>query len=198
VELDRQSLAGSPDVSVGSLVGTVPILVVAGLPEREAWWYVAGSSCVHTAYVLCLAGAYERTDFTLLYTVARGLAPAIAGVVWLDDDLSLLGGVGILLVSIGIGSLVRLKSGELAGLRWALATAVCIATYTVLDGAGTGAGDESLRYLSAVLFLSTMLIIGVVVVRRRWDAVVNEVRTGLMPRLAAHRSVSCRAREKRQ
>ncbi|MGY9072147.1 MAG: EamA family transporter [Acidimicrobiales bacterium] len=175
-------------VSVGSMVGTIPILLIYGLPERPAWWYVAVSSCVHTVYFLCLAAAYERSDFSLAYPVARGVAPAIAGVagvVLLDDVLSALGVIGIVLVSLGIGSLVRITADGASGLKWALATGGCIAAYTVIDGAGVRAGEESLGYVAAVLLLSALLVTFVVLMQRPLGVVVEELRRGYVAAVGA-------------
>ena len=154
-------------LAVGGASGAV-ILVFAGLPEASAIPWLVGSVAVHVVYPLTLVAAYDHADMSVAYPIVRGVSPvlvAIAGVALLDDSISRWGVVGILAITIGVMSLIggRISPREAV---WPLACGVSIAGYTVLDGGGVRAGGESLRFLAAVFFFTTIALTAVVVARR--------------------------------
>ncbi len=113
-------------------------LLLTGLPERDAWPWLALSACVHVAYVVCLARAYGAGDFSLAYPLARGggaMVAAIGGIALLDDQLSALGYVAILVITGGLMSFVR-PGTSWDSVRWALVVAVLIGCYTLADAVG--------------------------------------------------------------
>jgi drug/metabolite transporter (DMT)-like permease len=119
-------------------------------------------------------GSYRRADFSQSYPIARGVAPVLvsfAGLVFANEHLSAEGLCGVLSIVVGIVAL-SLRRGDAStrrrGVRWALATGVAIATYTVVDGFGVRASHDALRYAAPLFALqSTLWLIGVVAVRRR-------------------------------
>ena len=66
--------------SWGLLLGAIiflPALVQAGPPPARVWPYAVASAAVLLGYYTCLARAYDRGAFSLVYPVARGTAPAM-------------------------------------------------------------------------------------------------------------------------
>jgi drug/metabolite transporter (DMT)-like permease len=61
---------------LGAVVFT-PTLVPAWPPPAGVWPFVGASAVVYVAYYGCLARAYGDGDFSLVYPVARGTAPAM-------------------------------------------------------------------------------------------------------------------------
>lgn len=123
---------------------TVP-LVVVGLPDRDAWPFLAITAVVHVPYVVALAHAYHVGDFSLAYPLARGggaLAAAIGGLVLLDDRLSIPGWLAVAVVTAGLASFVR-PGTSAAALGTALFVAVAIGAYTVADTAGVRRADST-------------------------------------------------------
>jgi len=113
-------------------------LLITGLPERDAWSWVALSACIHIAYVVCLARAYGAGDFSLAYPLARGggaMVAAVGGIAFLDDHLSALGYLAILVITGGLVSFVR-PGTSWDSIRWALVVAVLIGCYTLADSVG--------------------------------------------------------------
>ena len=113
-------------------------LVLTGLPARDAWPWLALSACIHVGYVVCLARAYGAGDFSLAYPLARGggaMVAAIGGVAFLDDRLTVLGYVAILVITGGLVSFVR-PGTSWDSIRWALLVAVLIGCYTLADAVG--------------------------------------------------------------
>lgn len=139
-------VVGAASVFVGGIL-FAPVLV-GGFPVPKAVWpYVSTSALVMVAYYSVLGYAYQRGDFSLVYPVARGSAPALIALwaaVFLGESPSPRGVAGIGLVLLG---LVVLGGGPLwirrrhwktlaPGLLPAFVVAVLISVYSVVDGAG--------------------------------------------------------------
>ncbi len=141
--------------SWGLLLGAViflPALIQAGPPPARVWPYAAASAAVLLGYYTCLARAYDRGDFSLVYPVARGTAPAmltIWAIVFLGERPSAVGIAGIALI---LGGLVVLggapmlvgRGGERGweavrthtrGTGPAFLVALLVSVYTAIDGA---------------------------------------------------------------
>ena len=99
---------------------------------------MASLPCIHIAYVACLAQAYGAGDFSLAYPLARGggaMVAAIGGIAFLDDRLTVLGYVAIVVITGGLVSFVR-PGTSWDSIRWALLVAVLIGCYTLADAVG--------------------------------------------------------------
>lgn len=103
-----------------------------------------GSIVLHSIYGIVLSKAYEKSDFSLAYPIARGLGPLIVvavGIIWLNEPATILSVIGSLLIFAGIYILysgLHIRTG-LQSLRAALQSpypiivGVCIASYTLFD-----------------------------------------------------------------
>ena len=63
-------------VVIGGLASLLA-LPFTGLPPRELWGFAAASVLVEAVYFLALSSAYKDHDFSLVYPIARGAAPAL-------------------------------------------------------------------------------------------------------------------------
>lgn len=129
---------------VGGL-GYAPLLaVLPGLP-RAAWPYVVVSGLAQAAYSLALTRAYALGDFSLVYPLARGAAPALLALwaaLFLGERPSRVGVLGLALLLLGllvVGGLfgrgaTRVRPSH-AALAAALGVALAISVYSVVDGA---------------------------------------------------------------
>jgi drug/metabolite transporter (DMT)-like permease len=134
-------------------------LVLVGLPARDAWPWLALSALIHIAYVVCLAEAYGAGDFSLAYPLARGggaMVAAIGGVAFLDDRLTLLSFVAIVVITGGLVSFVR-PGTSWDSIRWALLVAVLIGCYTLADAVGARR-TEGIAYVLAT-FVATAITV---------------------------------------
>ena len=124
----------------------VGVQLIWGMPwQGYAWGALSG--CTHLPYTWLLAKAYTHGDFSVSYPVARGGGAALAavgGVVFLGDHLSTLEVLGIAIVVAGLMLLAYGATGP--NIAMALAVAVTIGTYTVLDAKGARV-TESLGYI---------------------------------------------------
>jgi drug/metabolite transporter (DMT)-like permease len=138
-------LARERDVEAATAVALLALVGVLVLPAALTWRvdgdavpYIAGSAVLELAYVALLAAAYRRFELSLVYPVARGLAPVLALVIVVlagGARPSTAGVLGVLVVSAGV-LLVRGARGSLAGLALGATIAAAIAGYTVVDRYG--------------------------------------------------------------
>jgi multidrug transporter EmrE-like cation transporter len=89
---------------VGALV-YLPLLV-QGLPiPAQIWPYAIASALLEAAYFMALIHAYDRNDFSLVYPIARGAAPAfltIWGALLLGESPHPVGISGLAVLLIGL------------------------------------------------------------------------------------------------
>lgn len=156
------------------IVIALPVLSWTGLPAREAWPFLAASVAVHLGYYLALVGAYRHGDLGLTYPVMRGLAPllvAAASTAVLGEPLSAFAWAGVLAVSAGVVG-IGLSRGNAGGhpakaLRYAVANAVIIALYTVIDGLGVRASGNALAYVATLFVFEGLPYFALVMWQRR-------------------------------
>jgi drug/metabolite transporter (DMT)-like permease len=176
-------------VALMLLIGVIAFAPVAALTWRVdagAVPYIAASAALELGYFAFLAAAYRAADVGLVYPVARGSAPVLAllgAVVILGNSTSTGQILGVAAVTIGIllvcGVGVADATSDRRGVALALATAVFIAGYTLVD-------KEGLQHAAAIPYIELVLIgpavvYGAVVARTRG---VGAMRGEATPRLA--------------
>jgi drug/metabolite transporter (DMT)-like permease len=135
---------------VGAIVGA-PAAVFFWELHAGVWPYLVATSALELAYFVLLAYAYNRAELSVVYPLARGLAPVLvlAGAVAFTGAGTTPRQVGgVLLVGSGI-LLVRGLRGR--GALLAVAIACAIASYTVVDKHGV-------THASPVAYLELMSI----------------------------------------
>jgi drug/metabolite transporter (DMT)-like permease len=135
---------------LSGLLALVIVVFYSGLPPREMWLFAIISMLLEAIYFILLCIAYSDHDFSLIYPIARGAAPALL-VVWtaifLQEELTTGGYIGLAMITIGmmvIGATALLQSkGEkvhLKGILTALTVALVISMYTFIDGFAVKSG----------------------------------------------------------
>ena len=159
---------------MGALVA-LPLLAMIGLPPLSAAPYIAASLVVHIGYYIALAGAYKHGDLGLTYPIMRGTAPLLvaisSGVVLgeaptpLAGILGITGGVALVGLSHPGDALHHRKA-----LTYALANALIIAVYTMIDGKGVrgtvAAGHSAASYVTVMFVLDGLPYPSLVWLRR--------------------------------
>ena len=154
---------------------TIPALIAVPflpLPDPQAFPYLAASVFIHWGYYYLLVSAYKFGDLSLVYPIARGAAPlmvALSALFFINENMSLQGWVGLILVSAGILALALFSSRQekpFMAVAFALATAMTIATYSVVDGVGIRASSDPFSYI-AWLFILEGLVFFIIVVPRQ-------------------------------
>jgi drug/metabolite transporter (DMT)-like permease len=138
-------LARERDTEGASAVALLTLVVVLALPAALTWRveggaipFIVGSAALELAYIALLATAYRRYELSLVYPVARGLAPVLALLLVVaagGAKPSKLGVIGVLAVALGV-LLVRGVKGDLGGFAFGIVIAAAIAGYTVVDRYG--------------------------------------------------------------
>ena len=158
-------IARSPDnqatTAVAIFCGTLiamPFALLLWNVQAAAWPFIAVSSVLELVYFILLTTAYRRAEMSLIYPIARGMAPVIVliisivfGVAWTP-----LQALGVAFVGGGV-ILVRGLRGPA---RWAdVALALCVATtiagYTLIDKQGVTYSDP-ITYLFLILVPSAL------------------------------------------
>ena len=130
-------LVGFALIGVAITVGAVVIVLVSSAPAPASWPFLLASAALHVAYNLLLMRSYRLGEFGQVYPLARGTSPwlvAIAAAVFVGEQLSVLRLVGVLVISLGLGTLVFVGGVPGRAARPAIAaavlTGVAIAAYT--------------------------------------------------------------------
>ncbi|MBI3162417.1 MAG: EamA family transporter [Chloroflexi bacterium] len=120
------------------------IIFFTGLPPRSMWGLAIVSMILEAIYFILLCIAYSDHDFSLVYPIARGAAPALLvlwSAVFLREQLTVAGYIGLAMITGGmivIGATTLIQSdGEkphLRGILTSLSVALIISIYTFIDG----------------------------------------------------------------
>jgi drug/metabolite transporter (DMT)-like permease len=156
---DDRELAAWGQFIAGALL-FLPVLVVAGLPDRDSWVFLATSGVVHLGYIYALVSAYHHGDFSLAYPLARGsgaLIAAVVGAIAIGDSLHAGEWVALVVVAVGLASLVR-PGAPGAEIGYALLTGAFIGTYTVIDTAGARRTDNGFVYTCALMIVASLTL----------------------------------------
>jgi drug/metabolite transporter (DMT)-like permease len=162
VKSSRDVLLDMTLVILGGAAAAAPFLFFVAAPAREAWPYLAASVVSHVGYYIALVGAYRAGDLSHGYPIMRGVAPllvSICALAWLQEAPTPMEWLGVLLICGGVLSL------GLAGFHWrtsrvstgwALANAVIIATYTLIDAAGVRLSGSPAGYVLWLFVLDAL------------------------------------------
>lgn len=154
------ALARRPDVPAATalafcfaVLAFAPVAAVRWEVGAEAIPYIVVSSAFELAYLALLAAAYGRAELSVVYPVARGLAPVLVlaiGVAALGVGSSATETAGVLLVGAGVLLVRGLGGASSTGVAFGLAIAACIAGYTLADARGVDHADP-IAYLVVVM-----------------------------------------------
>ena len=127
------------------------ILLIVGLPPRSMWVFAMVSMLLEAIYFILLSNAYTDNDFSLIYPIARGTAPAflmVWSILFLHEELTSGGmlGVGLIvcgMIVIGATSLIQARGSRvhIKGILIALTVALIISLYTLIDGTAVKNGS---------------------------------------------------------
>jgi drug/metabolite transporter (DMT)-like permease len=150
---------------VGASVGA-PVAVIFWHVHAAAIPYLVAAALFQLAYIALLIAAYAHADVSVVYPLARGVAPVlvlVVGVAALGTSVSPLQAVGVGAVGCGVLLVrgLRLETSALLGVLLALAVAGCIAGYTLIDKYGIQHASP-LSYVELEMLLPAVVYAGVV------------------------------------
>jgi drug/metabolite transporter (DMT)-like permease len=143
-------------------LATLPLLPFVEAPAPAVWPYIGASMAIHIAYYVALVGAYRAGDLSHGYPIMRGLAPllvSLSALAWLGEAPTPMVWLGVLLICGGVLSLgfagFRWRESRVS-LGWALANAVIIAAYTLVDAAGVRVAARPETYVAWLFVLDAL------------------------------------------
>lgn len=142
---------------IAAAISAVVLGATRTLPAA-GWGWAALSGAVHVPYLVALAAAYTRGDFSLAYPLARGggaLLAGIGGIALLGDDVDIWSGAAIVTVAAGMALLAVGASGP--QVRVALFVAVTIGVYTLIDSHAARSVDD-FTYVFAVFVMGGVFV----------------------------------------
>lgn len=168
-----------PALNTALLVGAMALLAAPALPflplpASASWPYLLGSVAVHQAYYAAMAAAYRHGDLSLTYPLMRGMPPllvACVGSLILEDKASPSLWLGVGAISLGvlwIGGFHRMiGQGHILPTLAALATALLVAAYTLIDGMGVRLSQNPVAYALWLISLNALPYVGRVCLTNR-------------------------------
>jgi drug/metabolite transporter (DMT)-like permease len=150
---------------VGAVVGA-PVAALYWRLDDGVWPFLAATSALELAYFALLAFAYTRAELSVVYPLARGLAPVLVlagAVAFTEVGTTSRQVVGVLTVAAGI-MLVR-GVGRGRGALLAVTIACAIASYTVVDKHGV-VHASPVAYLELMSVVVGVAYTGWIVARR--------------------------------
>jgi drug/metabolite transporter (DMT)-like permease len=169
---------------IGSLL-FLPALAFLGLPARSTWLLLCISAFVEAGYFVVLSYAYDDADFSLVYPIGRGAAPALIAVwsiLFLGETLTAGGIAGLVVIIAGlliVGSSCLFQADgrrHLGGIWLALLLALTISIYSVIDGAAVKRTGP-LSYAALIYFVSCAYSTPFVLRRHGWQKLKAELAT---------------------
>lgn len=171
-------------LAFGALLN-LPLLIIDVIPDG-VWPYALASALVEAAYFMILIRAYNRGDFSQVYPIARGAAPAFLAVwamLFLGERVEPAGIIGLMLLLSGLivvgggrfWSKPRAVTLNASAIVAALAVALCISIYSVIDAAAVRIMPPA-SYNVLVLGLTAIFITPVVITRYGYRSIIAEGR----------------------
>jgi drug/metabolite transporter (DMT)-like permease len=148
------------------ILGQAPLAALSLLfvpaPMIECLPFLLAGIALHVGYQFFLPLSYKYGDLTLVYPIARGIAPLIVAsisVLFLGVELNTAEFVGVLTIGAGIMSLalVRKSNGQRNGkaVVLALITGCFIASYSLVDGTGARIAGTAIGFYGWLAIGST-------------------------------------------
>jgi drug/metabolite transporter (DMT)-like permease len=162
-------------------------------PAPQAWPWLALAALTHFAYYGLLIRSYDIGDMSVVYPLARGLAPVLTSIVAFivfGESLSVGQVIAVALISLGI---MALSLGVGAGgqsVTFALATGVSVASYSFLGGVGVRAAGTVLGFQACLEIVTGAGMVGFALATRGRDLLPYARRHGATGLLAGIISIA--------
>src|SRR5208282_4114627 len=166
IKVGLDPLSATTLIAIGSAVVGFVCLPFAGMPAAAAWPWLIASALIHLLYFAALIESYRTGDLGQVYPIARGSAPlmtAAASAAFVGEELSIASWSGIAVLAAGVLLLSARGGRSLAtidrrAVGFALATALTICAYSVVDGVGARVSRNPESYV-LWLFIGNALLL---------------------------------------
>ena len=157
--------------AVGLALG-VAALPFVDWPAPQSLKWLALTAVAHFAYYALLIRSYDLGDMSVVYPLARGLAPvltSLAALLAIGETLSAGQWLAVGLVSLGVMALSLGAGASRAAVGFALATGVTVASYSFLGGVGVRAAGSVLGFQACLEIVTGAGMVGYALLFRRRD-----------------------------
>jgi len=137
-------------IAGGASLVSLLALPFVPLPATASWPWLVASIAIHQLYYALVAAAYRAGDMGHTYPLMRGTAPLLVALVsapLLGETLSAHAWIGVMLICGGILLLALHRHAAPRATLMALANALVIALYTLVDGTGTRLSGNAVSYV---------------------------------------------------
>jgi uncharacterized membrane protein len=168
-------ISGWATTAAGAAFGLV-VLAAAGLPPARSLPFIFSSGALHAAYMVALTRAYDHGELSLVYPIARGVAPVLAtagALAAFHERLPDPAYAGIGLITLGVlllGFLSHRAAADSASriasaIGWSLLAAATIAAYTLTDRQGVRLASPA-SYIGVLFLVLTGFLTAFVAMQR--------------------------------
>src|SRR5690348_6329277 len=161
-------------------------------PAAESWKWLLLTAAVMFGYYVLLVRSYGAGDMSVVYPLARGLAPVlttVAAALAIGETLNAGQTAAVALISLGIMVLALSAGAKRNAVLLALATGVSVAAYSFFGGLGVRAAGTVLGFQACLEIVTGAGTVGYVAVVRRADIGAYVRRNGALGVLAGVISV---------
>jgi drug/metabolite transporter (DMT)-like permease len=161
-------------------------------PAPASWKWLALTACIHFGYYVLLVRSYGAGGMSVVYPLARGLAPAVttlAAALLIGETLNVGQTVAVSLISLGIMALSFGTGARREAVLLALATGLSVAAYSFCGGLGVRAAGAVLGYQAWLEIVTGAGTVGYVAAVRRGDLLAYAHKQGALGLLAGVISV---------
>jgi drug/metabolite transporter (DMT)-like permease len=177
--------------AVGLVLGLAALPFV-DWPAAPAWKWLALTALMQFGYYALLIRSYTIGDMSVVYPLARGLAPVLATLVAflaIGEALNAAQLGAVLLISLGIMVLSFGSGAGRAAVGYALATGVSVAAYSFTSGMGVRSGGTVLGFQACLEIVNGVVMVGVALLTRPRAAVAYVREQGVRGAMAGLVSV---------
>ena len=178
--------------ATGLVLGLVALPFV-DWPHAASWKWLGLTACVQFVYYVLLIRAYDRGAMSVVYPLARGLAPVlttVAACLTIGETLDAGQAASVALISLGIMALSLGGGASRQAVIVALATGVTVATYSFFAGLGVRAAGTVLGFQACLEILTGAGTLAYGLIARRADVLAYARRHGTVGLLAGAISVA--------
>ena len=133
---------------------------------------IIATGLIHSVYFRLLAAGYEHGEISLVYPIARGSGIALTAILaslFLEESFTLLGTIGISLISLSIislGTTTHGKAHDTKAVTLALSVGASIVAYSLVDKVGV-AHVNPVVYIWSMYLIAALVLTPFVVRRNR-------------------------------
>jgi drug/metabolite transporter (DMT)-like permease len=157
-------------IRAAGLVMGLGALPFVDWPALESFKWLALTAAVMFGYYALLIRSYDLGDMSVVYPLARGIAPVlttVASLLFISEALSTGQMLAVGLISLGIMALSFGAGASGQAVGFALATGVSVATYSFFGGLGVRAAGTVLGFQACLEIVTGAGMVGYALIARR-------------------------------